>query len=305
MAYFLKRGKEVDSMTISRVLLVTLIGIGSCGAVPCEESSAGRSQQKVYATKISSEKSDADPVDAVLKQLNKATTQLKSYQCVIEHKVTQPLFETQTVRRGMLYYHKSAETSKLRVNFNILKQDNEEEQKHLEQYIINGTGLAKLGYQLHGVWLTHIDYQIKQVQIHQLAEPDPADPNEAVDAFELVSRTFPLIGFTKADELRKQFDIRLLEQPKAEAARFVLLRLKVKPDSVYKDDYTSIDFWIDKDKYLPARIVTTSTEEDIYQIKLTKPKINKGLDKEVFDIEIPKGFPKPEIIPLKTAQRAK
>ena len=292
----------MDSMRISKVLLVTLIGIGSCGAVPCEESFAVRSQQKV-AAKISCGKSDADAVDAVLKQLNKATTQLKSYQCVIEHKVTQPLFETQTVRRGMLYYHKSAKTSKLRVNFNMLKQDDEKEQKHLEQYIINGTGLARLGYQLDGVWLTHIDYQIKQVQIHQLAEPDPADPNEVVDAFELVSRTFPLIGFTKADELRKEFDIRLVEQPKADAARFVLLRLKVKPDSVYKDDYTSIDFWIDKDKYLPARIVTTSTVEDIYQIKLTKLRINKGLDKKVFDILIPKGFPKPEIIPLKAAPR--
>ena len=32
-----------------------------------------------------------------------------------------------------------------------------------------------------------------------------------------------------------------------------------KDDPVYKDDYTSIDFWIDKKLYLPAKIVAVST----------------------------------------------
>jgi len=282
-----------------------LMTFGSCVAGPCKESSAGHSQQKAYAAKISAERLACDRVETVLKQLNKATTQLKSYQCRIEHKVTQPLFETQTLRSGVLYYEKSDKTSKLRVNFNILKQDDEKEQEHIEQYIINGTGLTKLGYQLDGVWLTHIDYQIKQVKIHQLGKPDPAEPNEVVDAFELISRTFPLIGFTKTEELRKQFEIQLVEQTGPEAGGSVLLRLRVKPDSVYKDDYTSIDFRIDKQTYLPARIVTTSTEGDIYTVELTKAKVNKGLDKKTFEIDIPKGFGKPQIIPLKTAQRLK
>ncbi|GAH84901.1 unnamed protein product, partial [marine sediment metagenome] len=63
--------------------------------------------------------------------------------------------------------------------------------------------------------------------------------------------------------------------------------------------YTHIDFWIDKKLGLPAKIVAASTEQDIYQIKLLKPKVNKKLDKKVFDFKIPRGFGKPEIIPLK------
>jgi outer membrane lipoprotein-sorting protein len=80
--------------------------------------------------------------------------------------------------------------------------------------------------------------------------------------------------------------------------------LKVKPDSEYKDQYTTIDFWIDKKLYLPARIVAVSTEEDIYQIKLLKPKVNKKLDTSIFNVDIPKGFGK-EVIPLKKKDDSK
>jgi len=76
------------------------------------------------------------------------------------------------------------------------------------------------------------------------------------------------------------------------------LNLKVKSDSIYKDDYVSIDFWIDKKLGLPARINAVSTEQDIYQIKLLKPKVNKQMEQSIFDFNVPKGFGK-EIIPLK------
>ena len=149
----------------------------------------------------------------------------------------------------------------------------EKEQKYVEQYIFDG------------VWLTHIDYQIKQVKLYQQAEP-----NEPVDAFELASQNFPIIGFSKVEDLKKEFEIKLVEQQEGEPENFIQLHLKVKPDSIYKDDYTSIDFWIDKKLNLPARIVAVSTEEDIYQIKFLKAKVNKKLNKKVFELKIPKGF---------------
>ena len=80
---------------------------------------------------------------------------------------------------------------------------------------------------------------------------------------------------------------------------FIGLHLKVKPDSVYKDDYTSIDFWIDKGLFLPGKIVALSTEEDIYQIELLDAKVNEKIDEKVFEFEVPEGFGEPEIIPLK------
>jgi outer membrane lipoprotein-sorting protein len=220
-------------------------------------------------------------VEVVLKRLKKQTAELKSYQSQIEYRFSQPLLESETLKKGVLYYQRSEGKSALRINFQSLKQDEEEEQKYIEQYIFDG------------VWLTHIDYQIKEVKRYQKAEP-----NEPVDAFELVSENFPIIGFSKVEDLKKEFEIGLVdstsspqvEQQGVEAKNFIQLHLKVKVDSVYKDDYSSIDFWIDKKLYLPAKIVAVSIEEDIYEIKFLQPKVNEKVDKKVFELKIPDGF---------------
>ena len=236
----------------------------------------------------------SEPVSKILKQIKDKTNQLSTYQCRIEYLCSQPLFESQTLRGGLLYYQKFGKKSKLRINLETLKQDDEKEKKYIEQFIFDSQ------------YLTHIDYAMKQVRIHQLTEPN--EPNESPDAFALLSRNFPIIGFTQAGDLKKEFEIKLVNQNEkedtpiiaAEAGihEFVHLHLKVKPGSVYKDDYTSIDLWIDKKLYLPAKIIAVSTEKDIYQIKFLKPKVNKELDKKTFDLKIPKGFTT-EKIPLK------
>lgn len=239
---------------------------------------------------VEPEQKQADPVDMALSKLNQKTKQLKFYQAQIEYKFIQPVFESTTLRKGVLYYAKYDGKSKLRADFKTLKQDDEKDQKYREEFIFDG------------VWLARINYQIKQVTMHQISEP-----NRPVDAFVLAGRNLPIVGFAKVEDLKKQFDITLVEQGKkpvpvipagAEISDFVQLHLKVKPDSAYKDDYVSIDFWIDKKLGLPAGIHAVSTEQDIYQIKLLKPQVNKGINKKAFDFEVPKDFGK-EIIPLK------
>ena len=107
----------------------------------------------------------------------------------------------------------------------------------------------------------------------------------------------PIIGFTKIEDLKKQFEIKLAEPKKDKPENLVQLRLKVKPDSIYKNDYTSVDFWIDKKLLLPAKVVAVTTQDDIYEIKLLKPKVNKNIDEKVFEVQIPKGFSR-HVIPL-------
>jgi len=276
----------MDKKIITKVALVLLLTVSNYWAGGCKEGLAAQQPEKVKP----------DPVEAVLKQLNQKTAELKSYEGRIEYRISQPLFESETLRKGVLYYARfDKKKTKLRINFQTLKQDDEKEQKYIEQFIFDG------------VWLTHLDYQIKTVRCHQLAEP-----NKPVDAFELASKNLPIIGFAKIKDLKKQFEIKLIEPrkeltsvipAKAGIQHFIHLHLKVKPASIYKDDYTHIDFWIDKKLGLPARIVALSTEQDIYQIKLLKPKVNKKLDKKVFDFKIPRGFGKPEIIPLKKKKK--
>jgi outer membrane lipoprotein-sorting protein len=260
----------MDKKIIARVVFILLGTAGTCWA--------GYGTKNICA--VPGEK-QADAVEAVLKQLNLRTKQLKSYQAEVEYKFIQPLFESTALRKAVLNYAKSGKNTKLRINFETLKHDDDKEQKYVEHFIFDG------------VWLTHINYQTKQVRVHQLAEPD-----KPVDAFELASRNLPILGFSQVDELKKQFEIKLVEQQVDQEENYIHLNLKVKPDSKYNDKYNSIDFLIDKKLGLPAVINAVSTEEDIYQIKLVKPQVNKKIDLSIFDVKVPKGFDK-EIIPIK------
>jgi outer membrane lipoprotein-sorting protein len=224
---------------------------------------------------------DTNSVQAILRNLNQQTAALKSYQCRLEYRFSQPLLQSQAVRTGALYYLKSDSRSNLRINFQTLQQDEEKQQKYIEQYIFDG------------VWLTVIDYQIKEVKKYQLAEP-----NNPADVFELATNNFPVIGFSSTRDLEKDFDILPLPEQRTDSNDLIGLHLKVKPDSIYKNNYSSVDFWIDKKLNLPAKIIALSTEGDIYEIKLLQPKINQQIDKKSFELKIPQGFGKPEVIPL-------
>jgi len=254
------------------LFLLLLTSAGLCCAAAFAEDPAN----------CQSEAADANKVDAILEQLNQETLKLVSYQSRIEYLFSQPLLDSQTLRVGDLYYQKTDSGSVLRINFKTLKQDDEQEQKYIDQYVFDGH------------WLTHIDYQLKEVKKHQLA-----DTNEPVDAFEMAGRNFPLIGFTKTKELRKEFEIKLIETEQALPDDAIQLHLKVKTTSIYKDDYVYVDFWIDKKLTLPARIVAVSTEDDIYEIRLLNAGTNKKIDRKIFEVKVPEGFGEPEVIPLK------
>ncbi|MHC4120860.1 MAG: LolA family protein [Planctomycetota bacterium] len=244
----------------------------------------------------------ADPVDAVLEKLNKKIRELETFECRIEDKYIQALLESHATRKGTLYYMRSEGKSALRVNFTTLQQEDEEERKAVEQYIVlDGSWLTHPTYKFEGIWLVHIDYQLEEMKYYQVTEP--ADPNKSVDVFDLVSNYLPMPGFTRAEELKKQFEVELIEKENAEEPDFTQVRLKVRPNSVYKDDFLSIDFWIDKKTGLPAKFRAIKTEPeppdgDVREIKLLKPKVNKGVDRKVFEFKIPDGFGEPEIKPL-------
>ena len=250
------------------------------------------------ATVCKSNESDPNAVQTILKQLKEKTEQLQSYQGKVEYLFNQPLLESKTLKKGAIYYAKYGTESRLRINFETLKQDDEEEQKYAEQFIFDG------------IWLTHLDYKIENAERWQITEP-----NKPVDAFELAGRSLPIIGFTKVEDLHKHFEMTLVDpnakKPQSTSAtekdtgEFIHLHFKTKPDSAYKNDYTSIDLWIDKKLNLPAKIVTVSTEEDISEIKLLKTVVNKEIDRKTFEFEIPKSFGEPQVTPLRKENKEK
>jgi len=290
----------MNKKIISKAVIVFLWTVSICLASECKRAceypESSDTKQPVE------EKTNA--VDTVLKQLNKKTSELMSYQAQIEYNFIQPLLESEKLQKGVFYYAKLGKESKLRLNFQTRKIEDEEEEKYVEEYIVlDGACLTYPGHQFKGTWAVLIDYEIEAVKYIQLAEPK--EPNKPVDVFDLASRNFPMVGFTKMEDMKKQFEVTLVEQKKPEPEDFIQVHLKVKPNSVYKHEYISIDFWIDKKLGLPAKIVAVTTEEDIYRIKFLKPKVNKGIDKKVFEFKMPKGFDEPEIIPLKKKREKK
>ena len=277
------------------VIFIALLTAGISWASGCSETSGNQQQ----------ENPKNDPVNIILEKLNKKTSELQSYESRIEYKYTQPLLESESLRKGVLYYARTDGKSALNVNFNTLKQEDEKEQKNIEQYfVLDGASLPLSNQKLKGIWLAQLDYQIKEVKYYQLAEPNEAnEPNESTDVFELAGKKLPMLGFSKIEDLKNQFEIQLVEKKRGESENLIQVHLKVKPNSIYKDDYISIDFWIDEQLGLPTKIVAVKSEPeppygDIEEIRFLNPKVNKGIDKKIFEFKIPKGFGEPETFPL-------
>jgi outer membrane lipoprotein-sorting protein len=228
------------------------------------------------------------PLDSALAALQKKADELKSYQCKIDYLVTQPLLESKARRTGVLYYARLDDRSYLRIDFDTLQQDEEPQQQYREQFIFDG------------VWLQHISYATQTVERRQITEP-----HRPVDAFSLASEHVPVFGFAKVEDLRKQFDIELRPDEQAGLVALQHLHLMAKPDSTYKEDYTTIDFWIDKTVGLPAQVKAVGAEADVgdvYEIKLIEPKVNAGVDRSVFQVAAPANF-SVETIPLEKQRK--
>lgn len=217
---------------------------------------------------------DKTGLENILDHIGKASSNLKTFQSGLSYLAIQDpdIVESKTLQTGKLYYQKDKDSSRLRIRFEQIQQDDFEPEKYIEDYYFDG------------VWLTKVDYKLEQISLYQ-----QAPENEPVDVFELINDRFPLIGFSGAQTLRKDFDITVAG---ADPNEPIQLLLKVKKDSKYLDDYKKVDFWIDKNTYSPVRVKAYSTQGDIYDIRFFDCQINKKLKNGVFTIENPAGFRK-------------
>jgi outer membrane lipoprotein-sorting protein len=224
-------------------------------------------------------------VDSVLCKLQASAGALQTYECRIDYLKWQPeMFDAKTLRKGRVFYKRvGADKSFLRINFETLKEDEFDELPYAEHFVFDGC------------WLTVINYDQKTVQKHEVAEP-----NHPVNAFELAGGNMPIIGFSPSDDLKKEFDISLA-QTEAKEKDLVKLHLKVKPDSKYRENYVSLDFWVSTKQWLPQRIDAVTTDDDIYQLRFTRAKVNTKITDKQFETKIPEGegFAEPEVFPMK------
>lgn len=265
--------------TYSWYSVIVLCATGLSVIVSAEEpKSSAAASEATAAVQVTDPNAidPASPLGQLLEKINHAAKELKSCKAAVDYLfIHEPeLLDSRTLRKGTLLYQKNDKGSKMRLNFDTIKQDDGDEQKKREQYFFDG------------VWLTKIDYTLRQIDQYQQAPTD-----KPVEVFDYISHNFPIVGFSGTQTLQKQFVITLVAPAEDEKKLYHLL-LKVKPDSVYKDDYTQIDLWIDSELYLPVRMLSVSTQGDIYDLVLSKPELNKSLPENLFVIDAPADFSK-------------
>ncbi len=265
------------SITVTLVLLTFSFVAGQCSGIsePNRPAAVGATPTPAAPAPAAA---DVNAVRVVLDKLREQVASLKSYQCKIDYVFGQPVFQSTERRRGTLQYARTDGRSYLYIDFTTLQYDQNPEQKKREQYLFDG------------VWLTYIDHDSRNVQRRQVTEP-----NAPADAFALASKRVPIMGFAKVEDLEKQFDIERVPLPVD--ASVYKLHMKVKPDSVYKDDYTSMDVEIDKKQGLPSKIHAVTPDKDVYEISLMDPKVNETIPKSTFEIGYPKDY-SVETVPL-------
>jgi hypothetical protein len=270
------------------ILIIIFTAVLTTNACSCQKSSSPKTPHTEIAkpqpqTTLDTKTTDAPPLEKILTRLYKQTEALKTYQADIRYLLTQDpeLLDSKTWRKGKLYYQKTEKTSSLRINFDTVKYDDNDEEEYFQQFILDKG------------WLKRVDYQLKKIDAEQLQKE-----GAPFDAFEFISRNFPLIGFTNTQQLQKQFDITLKTPFNDDPNEPIQLEMIVKKGSKYEEDYKKIEFWIDAKIFLPKRMVTISTNDDIYDIFLLDIKANKILKNNVFKLETPTDFSK-NIKPLR------
>ena len=263
-------------MKISRNILSILILI-CITAVPAI-SHAQSAQESAAITKADSPAADKSQIDAQAKEtldrLNKEVSKIESLTASLEYKYIQDpdLFESSTINKGSLNYLKTEEKSLLRIDFKTRQEDDLDPEPYCEDYIFDG------------VWLTRINYQLKQISMDQFAQPD-----SPVEVFTLVTNNFPLIGFSEVEKLKDDCEI---QSDQEEDKKLEHIFLKVKKKSRYYEKYSEIDFYLDRKNYLPTKIIAKTIENDVYEITITDLKINKKINPAIFKFETPAGFDK-------------
>jgi hypothetical protein len=198
-----------------------------------------------------------------IEKLNSAVGKLKQLTAQIEYTHAQPLFETQTVRTGRLFYVKDTNFTALRINFLTIKQDVSEKQNYREDYIFDGRKITK------------IDYQGKSATTEQIAK------DKLIEPFELVQEYFPIIGLAKPDEMTGQFNITVSKNT---------MQLIPKENSKFFKIYKQIDIVINPANFLPFDFTAQTSDDEKITIKLTQIDISKAAEKTVFDVIIPADF---------------
>ena len=126
----------------TRLLLVTLLIATS----PLCAEEAAPAKKMCQLNKCCRLKKKITPLDRTLDSMQKKTDSIKTFQADVTYLFIQDpdLLDSRRLQTGKLYYRKDDKKSNIRINFETLKIDDEDQEKHKEQIIFDGVWLVKV-----------------------------------------------------------------------------------------------------------------------------------------------------------------
>ena len=245
---------------------------------------------------VSISKADADPntcsapegvdcrVNALLTEIEKAGSELKSFQAEMKYDVLDPLSESQRIRTGQLYYQVKEDVVYARIHFDDLVQlDLMDEDSNPKPVKFNED------YYFDGLWVHRSNTQTKTIERWEVSLQ-----RQARQSFRLGQGPFPLpFAITKSDVL-EFFTVKIVSDEQDEANKVekaIHMLLMPKPDTKYAEDYTSIEFWVNESSYFPVKI--KYEEKDYIQtaVMWTNIKTDKKIKDSIFKTpSVPNGW---------------
>ncbi len=211
-----------------------------------------------------------EKVASLLADMEKACSELKSFEAKMKYDVLQPLVDTQRIRTGKLYYQVKGEIVYARIHFDdLLELDLMEEDSTPKPVKFDED------YYFDGLWVHRTNAQTKTLESWEVATK-----RQVRESFRLGQGPFPLpFAITKSD-VQEYFTVaKPVEEAAGELKDTIHLELTPKPDTKYAEEYLKIELWIKSESYLPVQI--RYEEKDYNQTTVLWTEIETG--KEIND----------------------
>ena len=206
--------------------------------------------------------------DAVLKKIEQRAKDVKSVAADFLQDIHRPVFDERDTRTGSL---KMLKPQYFRVDWQTPEPE---------------------GIVYDGEFFWEIKNGVKQVIQWTVSKKEPADKDKDEQAPgqgkpRLDFGPFRFLGGVKADELKTDYLIALIDTPKDDKTHRLLL-VPLKPEE--RVDFTRLDVWIDRKELLPVKIRFTRPNKEVETWTLKALKVNKDVTKEAFRVRVPRGW---------------
>ncbi len=216
-----------------------------------------------------------DPkVDAILDRLENSGKGIRDLTAKVTHELYQIIPDDRQTKSGIVRYRsaQNGQEPKFMIHFDTLVHDD----LKLNQ---------KEWFCFDGKWLREIREHTRSAIDREVVAAD-----EKFDAFKLGEGPFPLPFGQKKSEILKEFDVTLAKPDKDDPAETDHLILVPKKDSRFVKKYKKLEFWVERKRALPVRVISHDTHSNIITANFKEIQINTGIPESQLWIEVPGNY---------------